>query len=423
MSDNSEQAPTTPEPPPLRVADRTMIEAFQRGDVPALVKAFLASSEGDARAALDQAMRFAVEIRRQNVSAIGQHEVFTRRTSVGELRQVVAPVRLSLAEGTLYQIPERMEINGTWQDVVKEPHRAQVSYQGLIRINAVAGCAVGQPATVEVDGETRTNPYRKLSPDGDIERIVVAVHVVGPSPVTGNLVAVQYTLDVDPGKDLAHMLLGYKLERVSKLMTASEWRDLPAEQRAGHAWYPLYAGVGIYHDLRNQEVVKAYKKMVQILQNALKKAITTARRNAMKAHPALGFHSLAIDANGVAVVRGVGWCVGGDDLDGYATVLDRLAAGGTTPRLEGLEVKQIAESYEPEEHVLGDPELDVVTIDAGMEARNELIARIDEGLAMLSPQDAHRLAPGYDPAGQTDEELRGLLASINSALDGEVGRD
>jgi hypothetical protein len=414
---------------------RELTAAFQRGDVDGVVAALLnpyVDTDGAELAALRDAVQLAVELRRQNVAVIGSHEAFVRHTPAGALRQVIAPVRLSLAEGTLYQIPVRRQVNGQWQSVIEDPSKAQVSYQGLLRINAVAGCAVGMPPFVNVDGQERTNPYRQTSTRGDIERIVVAVNVVGPAPWTGNPVVVQYVLDTDPAKDLQHMLMELAkrrgMDETVFLIDIEQWEAYAATiegvARYRWKWIPLYAGVGIAHDLRDEEVRKVYTKYVNLLQNALKKALTVARRNAMKAHPALAFHSLRVDGDGNATVRGTGWAANEGDMGRYMELMDRLARG-LTPAVDlDLEVHEVEETYDPEAHVVGDDTIDAVADESDeveltpeAERRNGLIAQIDDGLALLNTAQVGSL--DYRPGEQTATELQGVLARLNAIVDGE----
>jgi hypothetical protein len=421
--------------------NRDATDAFRRGDVGGLL-AVVKAVAGDK--APEELARFAIELRRENVAVIGQHDAFVRHTASGSLRQVIQPVRLSLHDDTLYQLPQRMKVHqGTenayddkkggrweWISTVKEKHKANVSYQGLLRLNAVAGCAVGMPPEVMVDGEARTNPYRKLTPKGDLERIVVTVNVVGPSPMTGNPVIVQYTLDLDPARDLQHMLSELMprdgMQRAVFLMDSDMWDEYRSglEGRDQLVWklLPLYGGVGIAHDLSVPEVRKVYRSYVGILQNALKKALTVARRNAMKAHPALAFHSVRIDNDGNATVRGVGWADTGGGMDRYMQLMERMARG-LLPDLEELHVETIEAEYDPEEHAVGDAAVDAVVeddddnIDPELAERNGLVQQIDGALGLLSTSQVGKLK--YDPANMDTQQLRDTLGQINTMLDDE----
>jgi len=311
----AERSPPEGDPHALRMA-------FREGNGPGVERMLLERFGGDRTGALRAAIQMAMDLRRQDVACLGSQEAFVRHGPDGSLEQVVAPVRLSLADKTLYQIPKWSQgPDGQWGERIENPDQALVSYQGLLRINQVAGCAVGMPSTVWVDGEERMNPWREPDENGDTRRVIVAVNCVGPAPMTGALVVVQYTLEVQPSHDFAHMLLGLTSGKKAipdhvYLIDREEWLAKADSERRGWKWAPLYAGVGIAHDLRQPRVLEVYRKQVGLLQNVLKKAQTVARRNAMKSHPALAFHAVRVK-DGDAVVRGVGWAARGDGMGRY----------------------------------------------------------------------------------------------------------
>jgi hypothetical protein len=423
---------------------RSFREAMGRGDVRGVIAAALQHHPGDplaARgAALEDLARFAVEIRRQNVDVLGSHDAFVRRTEHGELQQVVRPVTLSLANDTLYQlpvfgkyrpgtnVPAEGDERGEWKACIPEHarYKATITAFGLNEVNKVAGCAIGQPDVVVVDGVPRTNPYteRAILPNGrigDIVRVVVRVNVVGPAPATGNPVIIQYTLDVDPGKDLQHMLLNKARENAADIFLLDEdgWSSFREDQKQPGRWkfLPLYGGVGIVHNLAHNDVRQAYTKYVNLLQNALKKAQTVARRNAMRAHPALAFQTVTIDATGRAIVPVVGWVSSDRNMGRYMQLLDRMARG-LLPDLAEVDASIVTldESYDPEQHATGRPSEDAV-VDEVMETdpRNGVVEQIEAGLNLLSPSQIADLA--YDAEADL-EALQAVLARMNAMLDG-----
>lgn len=425
---------------------KAFLEAFRRGDRAQLVELVVRArgmSVAENIAAnmlpiLEDLAQFALEVRRENVSVIGAHDVFVRHTAHGDLQQVIAPVKLSLGDDTLYQLPvwgkykpgtdileEDYDTKGEWKAVIPQhaKGKATITAFGLNVVNKVAGCAIGQPDVVVVDGVERTNPYveRHIGADGrvgDIVRIVLRVNVVGPAPATGNPVIVQYTLDVDPGKDLQHMLLAKVKDEPRSILLIDEadyaaWRET---QPKNERWklLPLYAGVGIAHNLANAEVLKAYAKHVNLLQNALKKAQTVARRNAMRAHPALAFQTVAIDQQGCAVIPVTGWMSSDRNMARYVQLLDRMARG-LQPDLDA-NVINIEEVYDPEEHVVGSASVDANVDEATpSDPCTALLAQIEAGLSLLSPAQLATLA--FEPRGQTEAELREVLGAMNRLLD------
>lgn len=434
---------------------RDLVAAFRRGDKAALIALLkgLHGARADMReptpadvvaldGALEDLAQFALELRRENVAVIGDREAFVRRTPDGtELAQVLMPVRLSLHDDTLYQIPvfgkyvpgtnQRMQGDerGEWKAVVpaENARKASISAYGLNTINRVAGCSIVQPAVIIVDGNEKTNPYVERAPTtggrpGDIVRIMVAVNVCGPSPATGNPVVIQYTLDVDPGKDLIHMLmtLGREDQSAAYLIDETAWEEERArlKGRAGQ-WkmIPLYGGVGLVHDLGNEAVRKAYQKHVNILQNSLKKAQTVARRNALRSHPALAYQTVEVDDKGVATVAVVGWASSGRSMASYVRMLDRIARGQSSEMPE-VEVVNVEHNYEPEHDDVDAGDLRATVEEAAApvdEEKNRLVEQIDKGLTLLTPAEAEGLA--YEPTKLTAEELRAVLTRLNSIID------
>ena len=419
---------------------RPLIEAFRRGDAAGmLLQLGLDKIEGPAALAVRTLAELGIETRRESISVLGSHEAFVRRTAGGDLRQVIMPVRLSLAEKTLYQIPIRKPhdpdtgevVNGNykawqektrkkcvWQEVVQTS--AEVSYQGFLRLNGVAGCAVGQPPSVMVDGVERTNPYLQRVDIGngrlgDIIRVVIALTVVGPTPATGNPVVVNYTLDYDPAKDLQHMMASVADDNPNDCYLVDE-SDL--EKKPGWKFVPLYGGVGYYVNLRTEAVRKVYAEFTNILQNGLKKAQTIARRNAMKSHPALAYHTVEVDRSGRAVVAIVGWAGDQSAMDRWTQLISRLSRGQTIE----AESVSVSEVYDAEKHRAGEadgvdtaPPAAATGIDPELERKNLLIESIDNVLPLLPNSAIGTL--GYTPATMSYEELQSVLARCNAILD------
>lgn len=461
-------------PTELAVVRRDLLASFRRGDIPAmLMQLNLGGAPPELLPGIRTLAELAIAVRRESVATLGTHEAFVRRTPAGDLHQVVQGVRLSLADKTLYQIPIRRphtldgeEIGNldawkkanpstryTWKEIPQAS--AEVTYQGYLRQNAVAGCAVGSPPTVMVDGEPKTNPYFQRAVGvngrpGDIVRVVVAVVVVGPAPATGNPVAVNYVLDYDPSKDLLHMLgdcaekhpddcylideSQVEAELAARASVAppgpsqSSDTSKPAPSRARSSWtfVPLYGGVGYLVNLRVEAVRAAYQKFTGILQDAQKKAQTVARRNAMRAHPALAIHTVTLDGTGSAVVGVTGWAMDQSAMARWMKIQERIARG-----LElgpELEVISVAESYDAERHAAGadaaDPEARVAaeaetTATTTAQECNLLIEHIDTALGLLTPAQAQQVADlGYaDPAKLDLAQLRAIAVAVNRFLE------
>jgi hypothetical protein len=432
-------------PSPLAMA------ALRRGDrVGLLQQTFTDPIPANMQAGIDKLANLALEQRRQSISVLGNHEAFVRHGANGSLQQVIRPVVLSMADKTLYQMTRRLpykkgtderfwgeilpgEKNVEWRDVpVGSPSSAEVTMPGYNRINGVAGCAVGGPPTVVVDGETRSNPFIERSVRknglGDILRVVIGAIVVGPAPATGNPVVLTYTLDYDPAKDLQHMI-GNIADRFPDECYLSTEDEAAEENLANWTFLPMFGGVGYYYNLRCAAVLEAYRDFTNILQNATKKAQTVARRNAMRSHPALAFQSVEMDDQRRAILPVVGWA--GDDRATvqWMKLSEALARGQEIPALAEVErISVEGENYDPARHVA---EADAeerppvasanapTVIDHEAESRDEknrLIDQIDSvlGVGTLTPTEVHGL--GYAPNRQNVEELRGILSRANAMI-------
>lgn len=423
-------------------------------------RAIVAARQGNAQGLAEalgndpvKVAEFALELRRESVAVIGDYEAFVRHTPGGSLRQIVKKVPLGLGDGTVWQIKKRQPVctvqdhdcygkaidtrshksGYRWMEaVVGDPGKAELSYTGYLRLNAVASCAVGQPPVVIVDGEQKTNPFveRMKRPDGrpgDICRIVIAVVVVGPAPATGNPTVVSYTLDYDPTKDFAHMLARIAKDHPDDCKLANEWEvGLEDNRKEGWAFLPVAVGIGYHFNLQIEAVREAMADYINIQGQAMKKAQTVARRNAMKAHPALGgvAQSVRIDANGRAFLAGVGWCpTDGRDLERWQEIQERLSKGLDIPDDVDVDVINAEDTYDPDAHdgPTGDPEDAPPSEEPEPPAsdeqaeRNGLIEEIDQAIMLLDDQEIRSLE--YDPGGMTIEQLQEVRARISGLVD------
>lgn len=431
-------SPTTTLAKPVALVTPEILASLRRGDRAGFIAALgvLPTSEALVlRSALDRVTNIAIELRRENVAVIGSHEAFVRKTPQGSLYQVIQPVRLSLAAKTLYQIPIRKCFKAGTDEVVGRSYRgatewreipqrnAEVTYPGFLQINAVAGCAVGQPPTVNVDGEPKTNPYVERQKTaggrlGDIVRVVIGVVVVGPAPATGNPVVVNYTLDYDPAKDLHHMLSAVADKHPEDCYLVDE-ADVKPEP--GWKFTPVYGGVGYFYNLRTEAIREVYADFVNLLQNAGKKVQTIARRNAMKSHPAIAIHTVEVDKDGRAVVPVVGWAGEEAAMGKWRDLCDKLARGAAID--EHVVVDLDPEVYNPEVHQSGEADVDnraqresVRVVSEDDADRQRLVEQIDKGIAMLSPKQIASLDYSPDAPIAT---LRDVYDRVNALLDAE----
>ena len=484
---------TTVARPFLISPTRQALAALARGDTAGLMQAF-----NNDPAALAQ---FAIETRRQNVATLGAHDAFVRRTANGAIRQIIRPVKLSTKDGTLYQIgggtkkrpvdpetgrwigkcdvQEWQNKNGRrvrWEEVeVPTDGPAILTHEGLQRCNEVVGASIVSPPTVVVDGERRTNPYVDRAPSktglGDVRRIVLCTSVVGFAPATGNPVVVNYTLDYDPAKELAHMLAKIADDSPEDCYLTTE-AEAEAERQGDNGrtrwqFHSLYAGVGYFYDLRLDAVRRAYREFIQILAFATRKAQTVCLRNAMKRHPAFSRHHAITDDRGEAIIPVIGWTSEGDALDQVQRIGEALRRGDTGLDDVEAQVVDVDEVYEPEgdadaeaaaQRVLSPPQeeaggslLDQVSVAredreaqlaeavpvqsaipgtstkgkpvaeaGGAHRRNVLLDKVAQGMDYLTAEQARSLP---DPTTLDEDALRGVLTQINTMLDAQEGGD
>lgn len=398
-----------------------------------------------------------VDLRRSDVAVLGDAEAFVRRTDDGSLKQVIRPVRLSVAKGDLFQIPKRVPVDVATGEVVADikkhrgpvrwearpidPRRAALTVQGMQAINAVAGVVVATPPTVMVDGVVRSNPYTERAAGrngrpGDIVRIVQSCVVIGPVPATGNPVAVNYTLEYSPERELLAMaanLLARQKDGESHIRLTT---DVAFEAGNVPNWVfiPMYGGLGYAVNFKAKAVSDMYGDFVNMLTNSGKKAQTVAMRNAMRRHPALGaFQSVAVGDNGEAVVAVVGWAGSGDTLRRYQSLAGHIGAGASIGDLQRagllISVDEIGEKFDPEAEVSRD--LDVIDVEvgetapmiqAGPDLRDALIGDL-YALAGEYPAAIAQLDINVDSVALGDiRNLQGAISAIRDLLAEESER-
>jgi hypothetical protein len=419
-----------------------LIAALRRGDVHGVLQ----HARDDNMEQSEYLARLLIEYRRQSTAVLGSHEAFIRRRSNGTLQQVIEPVRVSVANGDVYQLPMNRpyfrkpdgtageRIRGSTRDIPKDrviwvdenSHQGMLTFQGFQRVNSVASCSLPQPAVVTVDGEPRTNPFvhravRRDGRPGDVWRVVCGVLVIGPAPATGNLVAVSYVLDYDPAKDLQHMLAEVADKHPVACRLVSE--NDAAAKRAGWHYVDVYGGVGYAFDLTVEAIQTVYRKFINMMKHAEKKAQTVARRNAMRSHPALGpYATVTLDDFGRAVLPVRGWTMTADTEAQWEELARNLERGKPLPELAevlDIEVEDIAESYDPGAEAVPAADVEeeqrVIQHEDTPDEAARLRHQIEVGLDVLGP-DAGTF--GYTPDDEyTESELINILRAVSAEVD------
>lgn len=423
-----------------------LLTAWRKADRTTLVRVAheLAPEPDDASRLLAE---LALAMRQGNVAVLGESEVFVVPGPDGSaMRQVRRAVPLSVEDGTLYQpsVNRPLTLDGepvgnveayraekgqgavVWRQVPLNPGQATLTYQGLQRLNAAVGLMPFQPRTQEVlvRGELRTvpNPYLEYDTDpitgaqGELLRLVMRVLIIGPTPLTGSLAAVEYVLDIQPRQHLQRALLallnggggGARRKKSRTTPAADEDEDCgvrlaslavakPLIDAGSHAWLPLYLNLGLIADLTHPAVLMAFRDFHEQVMMEGRRAQTVILRNAMLRHPALGaYKNVAVNEQGRATVAVLAWMSDSVSRQQQQAIMRRLMTAGTTTALhevEGVTIDQIADDgpHEPE-------------------AVPQLTASSDLGLLLQQAADLREKLPAsFRPArsldGMSAEEL------------------
>jgi len=231
-------------------------------------------ADGKAKPAELQALRGYVDsIERCNVIALADDEAFALRTNSGELRAFRRAVRLSIADGTIVQVP------GAVGNII--------SAQGYSRLSEGAGLFTVNAPTVVVDGVEQPNPHSYRTDRGHLLAVYCRTLCFGYT-MTG----VPVISDRTAVLDLVAYKLGDLLSKAKHVKTA--FQAMPAGERPktendAQRWteYPYDEATSLWVDLAHAEVLNWLASMNRRAQKASEIAQTFAVRNAIKHHPGL----------------------------------------------------------------------------------------------------------------------------------------
>ena len=166
----------------------------------------------------------------------------------------------------------------------------------------------------------------------------------------------------------------------------------------------MFGGVGYACNLADQHVAAVYYDMLQVSKEAGKKAITVARRNAMRAHPALSRGAIEIDQKtGLGFTTVTGWTASKGAVRDYNSMMADLARGvhDHIADVGGVEIIEKSEAYDPAGETIDAVDEDDLAqaaasaeeeelneVQLAVERRGTLIASIHDAAARLSPNDA-----------------------------------
>lgn len=303
---------------------------------PATSSATLPALQQDLQQQIDQ-------IRRHDIAALGDGEVFVRRDATGTVRAVKGAVRLSESAR------EIQSVGGNYC----------VTAAGADRLNQIPGLNVLTPPMVIVDGREMSNPFIERDP---ITKVIQAVYVrkvvFGLTP-TGNWSAVDYSLFFNVYtyflQDLQAKVKKYPIcgcygvegQRPTSVRYAPEkWETTQSGKRfkaepkpedfretdlsrAQLVFFSITPPIGLWVDLSHGEIQEALNQHVQRQKFGDRHAQSICTRNALIKHPAIAAKGLTV-TNGVAVVPVYGYR---HDLDprGLNEMADKISRGEVDP--------------------------------------------------------------------------------------------
>jgi len=210
-------------------------------------------------------------LKKPEIVALGDGQVFIKRTSSGQVKSVKGFITLREQLGQLAEISNKIMITAS----------------GYNELNKIASISVITPEKLVLpSGETVVNPYPIIDPlSKTIEKVWVKKMAVGFGPI-GNLVITTSTLLYDITmyfiQDLAKKIQTNK--NAGKICMKS---TLTSEELQKGVFHAIQGELGVWADYNNPEVLKALDTFIQNKLFAERKAQTICERLVMKKHPAL----------------------------------------------------------------------------------------------------------------------------------------
>jgi len=319
---------------------------------------------------------------------IGDVEVLVRRGADGSIRSVKATKVLSEEAGHIFVARKR---NG-------EIATMGLTAEAYLALNQIAGLHVFTPPTVIVDGEEKGNPYVIRDPESHAaDRIIIRKIALGRSP-TGNLVAVDETLDYSPKQYLLEALAKKArwLKGKDKAIQYRTQQSLTEEELATRLFFPtVSAGMGqvggYLVDPSNEEVMGALTDYQNKTKFAERAASTICHRRALSKHPAISRTKASIyftdDNRARAKVPVVGWMEADARLDRVGEIAMAVSRGD---RPRGVEI-----------------EVDRSVVDADeLELDHAAVEAEEGGMVADTPEAEEEAVPPAADADHADQKLR-----------------
>lgn len=297
----------------------------------------------------------------QEIAALGASDVFVRRDTNGQLRLIKQTVRLYADK------KEIASVKGNWIPTIA----------GYNKLNQVAALQQITPPTLNVNGNTVSNPYIEYV-NGEAKRGYARKVALGYSPI-GTMCAVDvirhYNFDAYYLQDLQAKLdkhpdaarFGTSLScpwgDAGEVLTDAKSGTIYARSTKDNSVFvfkPIKDIEGIWIDPSHGSIIEVYNQHIRHQVHGETTAQSMAWRNALKAHPAIATSQVTV-VNGVAEVVVYGW-KSDLSLKGIAEVAEAITKGEapsnvevtrTTEEATYEEVKEASEEAADETVVAG----------------------------------------------------------------------
>lgn len=210
-------------------------------------------------------------LKKQNVAALGDGEVFVKKVNGGQIRSVKGTVTLR-------------QLNG---EIATIQGKTMTTAKGFNTLNQIAGLSIITPEKLTLpDGQIVVNPYPVIDPEsGTISKVWVKKTAIGYSPI-GNLVITSSTLLYD--------IKAYFIQDVMKKVQYNQGAGrvcmeqmLTEEEKQNSIFLKIEGPLGIAANIQHAEVLKAIDTFINKKQFAERNAQSICERLVMSKHPAL----------------------------------------------------------------------------------------------------------------------------------------
>lgn len=232
-------------------------------------------------ATLDEVSKELELVKKQSIAALGDGQVFIRRTADGAIKSVKGAVVLSEANGEIAVIQGKAMTTG----------------KGFYRANQICGLSIVTPEKLTLPtGQVVVNPFPVIDEEsGTLRKVWVKKLAIGYSP-TGNLVITSATLLYDINAYFLQDLMKKVQYNQGSGRICMEQMLTEDEKRTG-IFYKIDGSLGVWANVSHKEILKCIDTFINKKQFAERNAQTIAERLALGKHPAMS-HLAYVNAQG-----------------------------------------------------------------------------------------------------------------------------